>query len=89
MKELIIPNQIIQEVKLNAFVKDRTIYLTEDISSDTELMINRMFEKIEKRDKLDNIEPKDTEPIILKISSYGGLVTATLSIISTIILINF
>lgn len=84
MRELLIPNQIVQEMKVNAFLKDRTIYLTEDITNDTELTVNRMFEKIVKRDEINNIEPKNADPIKLKISSYGGLVTASLSIISTI-----
>jgi len=43
-----------------------------------------MFEKIVEKDQNEGIKPSQAEPIILKISTYGGSVYATLSIISTI-----
>lgn len=85
--EMIMQSQsrLIDEMKINAFVNERTIYLTdEEIVEDTEFIINRMFEKIVERDKKANIKPEDAEPIILKISSYGGHVYAFLSIVSQI-----
>lgn len=78
-------NRFIEEVKTNGYLNERTIYLTDySIDEDTEFIINRMFEKIVERDKKNNISPKDAEPITLKISTYGGSVFASLSIISTI-----
>lgn len=73
-------NHIINEMKLNAYTNERTIYINEEIDSDTEFMVNRMFEKIVARDKKEGTK----EPINLKISSPGGSVFATLSIIAQI-----
>jgi len=84
--EILTPiNKIVEEIKLNAYINERTIYLNDDnIDEDTEFIVNRMFEKIVERDIKNSITPENAEPIILKISSYGGSVYATLSIISTI-----
>jgi len=84
--EIMIPtNKIVEEIKLNAYINERTIYLNDDtINEDTEFIVNRMFDKIVEKDQKSGINPKDAEPIILKISSYGGSVYATLSIVSTI-----
>jgi ATP-dependent protease ClpP protease subunit len=85
MDYLMSQNRIIDEMKLNAYMNERTIYLTdEDINDDTEFLINRMFEKIIEADEKKGIQPQEAEPITLKISTYGGSVFATLSIISTI-----
>lgn len=78
-------SRFVDEMKTNAYMNERTIYLNDNsINEETEFIINRMFEKIVERDSKQGIEPKDAEPITLKISSYGGDVYATLSIISTI-----
>lgn len=78
-------NKIVEEIKLNAYINERTVYLNDlEIDEDTEFIVNRMFEKIVERDKKNGISPENAEPIILKISSYGGHVFASLSIISTI-----
>jgi ATP-dependent protease ClpP protease subunit len=78
-------NRTIDEMKLNAYINERTIYLNDDeIGEDTEFIVNRMFERIIERDKKANIKPQDAEPITLKISTYGGNLYATLSIISQI-----
>lgn len=78
-------NRFVEEAKINAYLNERTIYLNDNsIDEDTEFTVNRMFEKIVERDQKANISPSDAKPIILKISTYGGSVYATLSIISTI-----
>lgn len=84
--EIFLPqNKIIEEIKLNAYINERTIYLNDNsIDEDTEFIVNRMLEKIVERDQKSGISPESAEPITLKISSYGGSVYATLSIISTI-----
>ena len=84
--EIMMPqNKIVEEIKLNAYINERTIYLNDvSICEDTEFIVNRMFEKIVERDQNSGINPKNAEPITLKISSYGGSVLASLSIIATI-----
>ena len=84
--EVMIPiNKIVEEIKLNAYINERTIYINDDsICEETEFIVNRMFEKIVERDLASGIKPSQAEPIILKISSYGGSVFASLSIIATI-----
>jgi ATP-dependent protease ClpP protease subunit len=85
--EMIMQSQsrVIDEMKLNAFLNERTIYINDnEIVEDTEFIINRMFEKIVERDNKAGIKPENAKPIILKISSYGGDVFASLSIISQI-----
>lgn len=78
-------NRFIDEMKLNAYLKERTIYLNDDeINEETEFIINRMFEKIVANDEKEGILPTEAKPIYLKISSYGGSVYASLSIISCI-----
>lgn len=78
-------NRLIDEMILNAYINERTIWLNDpEINEETEFIINRMFEKIVDKDLNQGIKPKDADPITLKISTYGGSVYATLSIISTI-----
>ncbi len=78
-------SRFIDEMKLNAYLKERTIYLNDDeINEETEFIINRMFEKIVANDEKEGILPTEAKPIYLKISSYGGAVYASLSIISCI-----
>jgi ATP-dependent protease ClpP protease subunit len=78
-------NKLIDEIKLQAYLKERTIYLNDDtINEETEFLVNRMFERIVEHDEQEGISPQNAEPIKLKISSYGGSVYATLSIISCV-----
>jgi ATP-dependent Clp protease protease subunit len=83
--EMMIPqNRIVEEIKLNAYLRERTIYINEQIDEDVEFLVNRMFEKIVVNDDKDNIPMENREPIKLKISCPGGSAYSTLSIISTI-----
>ncbi|HHX67664.1 MAG TPA: hypothetical protein GX708_06355, partial [Gallicola sp.] len=51
-------NRFIDEMKLNAYLKERTIYLNDDeINEETEFIINRMFEKIVANDEKEGILP--------------------------------
>lgn len=85
MEILMSTSKLVEEIKLNAYINERTIYLNDNsIDEETEFVVNRMFEKIVERDKISGIIPTQAEPITLKISSYGGSVFASLSIISTI-----
>jgi ATP-dependent protease ClpP protease subunit len=73
-------NRFVEEVKTNAYLQERTIYINEEITADTEFVVNRMLEKIVARDEKEGTK----EPINIKISSPGGSVFATLSIIANI-----
>lgn len=78
-------NRIIDEMKINAYLTERTIYLNDnEIGEETEFLVNRMLEKIVERDRKSGIKPQDAESITIKISTYGGDIYATLSIISQI-----
>jgi ATP-dependent protease ClpP protease subunit len=71
---------IIQEMKLNLWKNDRTIPIWGEITEDTEFLVNHMFEKIEQDDLLTG----EKKPIKLSISTLGGDLFATFSIISKI-----
>ena len=59
--------------------KRRTVFLYDDISEDTEMILNHSLERLCKPNP--NGEKK---PITIKISSYGGVSTAMFSIVSSI-----
>lgn len=74
----------IEQIKENECLNNRTIWINEGITENTEFMILRMFDKIIEMDKKNKIKPENADIIHLKISSYGGNVNASLAIISKI-----
>jgi len=74
----------IHQLKEKDCLDNRTIWLDESITGDTEFMVLKMFDRIVTMDVKAKISPENAEPILLKISSYGGAVDASLSIISKI-----
>jgi ATP-dependent protease ClpP protease subunit len=74
----------IHQLKEKECLDKRTIWLDESIDGDTEYMVLKMFDRIVGMDIKAKISPENSEPILLKISSYGGAVNASLSIISKI-----
>ena len=78
-KQLDLKAGLVEEMKLNAFKSERTIYIWEDINDNTAFIMNRMIE---------NLCIPDTNankiPITIKISSPGGEVFSALSIVSAI-----
>jgi ATP-dependent protease ClpP protease subunit len=79
-----LPNKVIEDIKLNAYMQERTIYINDSITDETEFLVNRMFERIVKKDDDNKTSMAEREPITLKISSPGGSVYSMFSIISTI-----
>lgn len=65
-------------------LKNRIIWIKDEITPETEFLFEKMINKIVELDKENGINPKDTEPIQIHISSYGGCVHSTLSICDTI-----
>jgi ATP-dependent protease ClpP protease subunit len=79
-----ITQELVRDIKLNAFLEDRTIYITEIIENETELIVCRMLDKIKINDDLEGLEVKDRKPIHLQINSIGGNAFAGLGIVSKI-----
>lgn len=73
-------DDLIEQMKINAYTNERTIFVWEDITDDTSFIVNRMLENLEKQDKVSETKL----PITIKIDSYGGSAFACLSIISKI-----
>jgi len=71
---------IIENMKLEAYMHDRIIYLEGTIDSNSSLMTNRMFYNLKKSDTVFG----EKRPISVYIDSLGGSVHSALSIISTI-----
>jgi ATP-dependent protease ClpP protease subunit len=79
-----ITQELVRDIKINAFLEDRTIYITEIIENETELIVCRMLDKIKINDDLEGLEVKDRKPIHLQINSIGGNAFAGLGIVSKI-----
>jgi ATP-dependent protease ClpP protease subunit len=79
-----ITQELVRDIKINAFLEDRTIYITEIIETETELIVCRMLDKIKINDDLEGLEVKDRKPIHLQINSIGGSAFAGLGIVSKI-----
>jgi ATP-dependent protease ClpP protease subunit len=77
--ELDLKTSLVQEMQLNAFQSERTIYIWESINDNTAFITNRMIEKLCIPD-INGIK----QPITIKISSTGGEVFSALSIVSAI-----
>ena len=78
-KQLDLKAGLVEEMKLNAFKSERTIYIWESINDDTAFVVNRMIENL----CIPDING-DKQPITIKISSQGGEVFAALSIVAAI-----
>jgi ATP-dependent protease ClpP protease subunit len=74
----------IEQLKEKECLQKRTIWIDEEITENTEFMVLRMFDKIIEMDEKNKIKPENADIIHLKISSYGGNVNSSLSIISKI-----
>ena len=78
-KQLDLKAGLVEEMKLNAFKSERTIYIWEDINDNTAFVTNRMIENL----CIPDINANKL-PITIKISSPGGEVFSALSIVSAI-----
>jgi len=75
-------DSLIEEMKLNSAIKNRTIYLTEDVSDDIMFKADYFIDKIVRYDKKSGVVRPD--PIKLIINSYGGSIYDGLGLISKI-----
>lgn len=76
-------NLIVAEMKINDYLKDNIIYLTDEIDEDCEIEVCHKLRKLAERQIKEYGQPK--EPLRIFISSYGGNVYQALGIISEMI----
>jgi ATP-dependent protease ClpP protease subunit len=84
MEEMFFSNRVLEAIKLKEASKNRTVYVTDEIDSDTALEVRYFLNKIVMADELEGVKQEDLEPITILINSPGGDVYASFSIISTI-----
>jgi ATP-dependent Clp endopeptidase proteolytic subunit ClpP len=80
VSNITLKNDLVDTMKLNAYLNERVIFIWEEITDNTSFIVNRMLENMERKDQESNIK----DPITIKIDSIGGSVYACLSIISKI-----
>jgi ATP-dependent protease ClpP protease subunit len=79
--EMMIPvNRVLEEMKINDYLKNNTIYLDCEIDRESQVRFCRELRKLAEKE-LEKPEP-DREPIKVRISSFGGWVVATFAMVS-------
>jgi ATP-dependent Clp protease protease subunit len=74
------PDRFLDEMKINAALRDRRIFINEDINEDSMFKACYLLDRLTDLDKLSGIKP-DLEIVI---DSYGGLIYSGLALISKI-----
>jgi len=77
-----IKDNVVEEIKITSALKNRTIYLSEDVEEDAIFKLNYYLDRIVRLDEKENLSEK--EPITIIISSFGGSVYEILSTISRV-----
>ena len=77
------PDRMIEEIKINSYKRDRTVFLFGEIDDDNTFKTIYFFERIVDLDEKENIPINQRKPITLKIDCPGGTCTNGLAIIST------
>jgi len=80
VSNITLKNDLVDTMKLNMYLSERTVCIWEEITDNTSFLVNRMLENMEQKDKASGTK----ESITIKIDSIGGSVYACLSIISKI-----
>lgn len=80
MSEIIYQDRVVQEMCVNSPMRDRKIYLNEEIDRDSIFKLTYWLEKLEKHDK----QKGTKEAIEIILDTYGGSAYHTLSAISAI-----
>lgn len=75
-------DQVVEQIKLNRAIDDRTIYIYEVIDNDECMKISAYIDRIVEQDLEDNIT--EPEPIVLKINSGGGIIYHSMHVIGRI-----
>jgi ATP-dependent Clp protease protease subunit len=74
------PDRFLDEMKINAALRDRRIFINEDINEDSMFKACYLLDRLTDLDKLSDTKP-DLEIVI---DSYGGLIYSGLALISKI-----
>lgn len=82
MNELIFQDKTIEEIKINAALKYRKIYISGEIDENSMFKANYLLDRIVNIDNKHNIPINEREPIEIFIDSPGGSVYHGLSVIS-------
>lgn len=82
MTQMIMKDGLLEEMILQYALRDRIVVLNDEIDRDTIFKIKYLMERIVRLDKENGISHKDSEPITLRIDSYGGSADATMFMVS-------
>ena len=74
------PNRILEEMKINDYLKNNTIYLDCEIDRESQVRFCRELRKLAEQEL--KKPKKDRESIKVKISSFGGWVVAVFAMVS-------
>lgn len=77
---MVMPDRVVEEMKVNAALRDRRIYFNEDVGRDSTFKTIYFMERIRDLDKQEGIK----KPIELVISSPGGVIYDGLAVVSKI-----
>lgn len=82
MNEFVMRDQVVEQIKLDRALDDRTIYVYEGIDNDECMKVSYYIDRIVKLDEEEGIAKP--EPIILKINSGGGVIYHSMHVIGRI-----
>lgn len=77
-------DQVAEEIKLKSAILNRKIIFWDEVTEETSLKAQYLIERIVDFDAEIGVTPKDAEPIVIAISSYGGSLLDIFSVISYI-----
>ena len=73
-------NKVLEEMKINDYLKENTIYLDCEIDRESQVIFCRQLRKLANKELPKPIDKRD--PIIIRISSFGGWVCSVFAMIS-------
>lgn len=74
MEYMQIQDRTIEEMKINSVLRKRTIYMNEDVNSDSMFKLCYYLDRIVEMDNKNNISKENLQPITIVYSSFGGSV---------------
>ena len=81
MSEQFVPiNRVLEEMKINDYLKENTIYLDCEIDRESQVIFCRQLRKLANKELSKPIDER--KPIIVRISSFGGWVCSVFAMIS-------
>lgn len=79
-----IRDMLVEDIKLRSATNNRKIIFWDEVTETSCLKLQYLIENIVNEDIDNEIKPKDSDPIIIAISSYGGSLLDIFSVISYI-----